>query len=176
MPFVESSAYKAPAPRASVPTPLEPFGGLFHCLPSALSCSERGIPAAAQALPTIGLCMLTYLVGTILYAGIGNLAMYVGIFIITLYLLAITFDLVRRATTGEEERRLKRAEKLADTWALSTREREIFTLMVADYSNAAIAEKLVISPETVRTHQKRIYAKAGVHKREDLVRQIRSSQ
>ena len=50
MPFVESSAYKAPAPRASVPTPLEPFGGLFHCLPRGLA-PPRVNPTCLYAFP-----------------------------------------------------------------------------------------------------------------------------
>ena len=150
------------------------FGVLFLYL-SSLSCSERGIPAAAQTAPALLLCVVAYLSGTFLYAWIGNHAMYVQISLITLYLLGITVGLIRRATTGEEARRLERVGKLAAQWGLSAREVEVFQLMTADYSNAAIAESLVISPETVRTHQKRIYAKAGVHKREDLVRKVRES-
>lgn len=148
------------------------FGMLFLYI-SALSCAERGIPAAVQVAPAIILCAVSFLGGTIAYSCFGNLAMCIQIFIITLYLLGITAGLVRRATTGEEARRLERVGKLSSRWGLSAREAEVFQLMTADYSNAAIAEALVISPETVRTHQKRVYAKAGVHKREDLVRVAR---
>lgn len=45
---------------------------------------------------------------------------------------------------------------------LSDREQEIITLIAEGYTNAAIAEKLYLSPHTVNTHRKNIMQKLGV--------------
>lgn len=148
------------------------FATLFLYI-GALSCSERGISPAVQSTPTMLLAMAAYVGGTLCYAWIGNYAMYIQVTVITLYLLGITVGLVQRATTGEEARRLERVGKLSEHWGLSAREAEVLQLMADGHSNDAIAAELVISPETVRTHQKRIYVKAGVHKREELLRALR---
>lgn len=59
------------------------------------------------------------------------------------------------------ERERNQYESLVDT--LTPREREILTCMVAGNSRAAIAEKLVLSPNTVRTHVQNVLTKLGVH-------------
>lgn len=48
---------------------------------------------------------------------------------------------------------------------ISAREHEIIELLVKGLSNREIAEKLFISPNTVKTHIKNIYAKLGVSNR-----------
>jgi two-component system, NarL family, response regulator NreC len=53
---------------------------------------------------------------------------------------------------------------------LSSREREIFDLIVRGSSNAAIAEQLFISIKTVETHRTRIMKKLGVHSVGELIR------
>ncbi len=53
---------------------------------------------------------------------------------------------------------------------LTTREREIFELLVEGYSNAQIGEQLAIAPRTVDTHRQRILKKLGAHSIADLVR------
>ncbi|MZG29153.1 helix-turn-helix transcriptional regulator, partial [Adlercreutzia equolifaciens] len=37
------------------------------------------------------------------------------------------------------------------------------------YSSKAIAEKLFVAPGTVQSHTKRIYAKLGVHAKQELI-------
>ena len=49
--------------------------------------------------------------------------------------------------------------------ALSTREREVLDLAVSGLSNKEIAERLVISTNTVKFHLRRIYSILGVHNR-----------
>lgn len=49
-----------------------------------------------------------------------------------------------------------------EKYTLSTREKEILGLMVEGFNLQAIAEKIFISYETVRTHVKRIYKKLHV--------------
>ncbi len=52
---------------------------------------------------------------------------------------------------------------------LTRREQDILRLMEADLSNAEIAERLVVSPQTVKWYVKEIYSKLGVHNRDELL-------
>ncbi|HEX6836219.1 MAG TPA: response regulator transcription factor, partial [Polyangia bacterium] len=53
---------------------------------------------------------------------------------------------------------------------LSSREREIFDLIVRGHSNADIAARLFISVKTVETHRTRIMRKLDVHNVGELIR------
>ena len=50
-------------------------------------------------------------------------------------------------------------------WTLTPREREILLLVADGADNEAIAQRLVISPETVRTHTQNLLRKLGLHSR-----------
>jgi DNA-binding NarL/FixJ family response regulator len=52
---------------------------------------------------------------------------------------------------------------------LTPRELEMLTLVGSGLSNAQIAEQLVLSPLTVKTHVNRVMMKLGVHDRAQLV-------
>jgi DNA-binding NarL/FixJ family response regulator len=68
----------------------------------------------------------------------------------------------------EETTRLRAAAGLTgpdDREVLTTRETEILELVAAGLTNAAIAERLWISPGTVKKHLDNIYAKLGVANR-----------
>jgi DNA-binding NarL/FixJ family response regulator len=67
---------------------------------------------------------------------------------------AVRHLLARRELVDEAGRRLM---------ALSARERQVLNLMVEGCARHAIAGRLYISPNTVRTHQQHILAKLGVH-------------
>ena len=54
---------------------------------------------------------------------------------------------------------------------LSDRELDVLRLLGTDLSGPEIARELVVSLNTVRTHQKHIYAKLGVNNRRAAVRQ-----
>ncbi|RME11091.1 MAG: DNA-binding response regulator [Ardenticatenia bacterium] len=52
---------------------------------------------------------------------------------------------------------------------LTEREREVLALMAQGLTNAAIAERLVLSPKTVRNHVSNIFSKLGVSDRTQAV-------
>lgn len=64
---------------------------------------------------------------------------------------------------------------LAREYKLTDRESEIFILICAGHSKRYISEHLYISENTVKAHQKKIYAKIGVHSKLDLEEKIWSS-
>nr|WP_236758954.1 helix-turn-helix transcriptional regulator [Adlercreutzia mucosicola] len=59
---------------------------------------------------------------------------------------------------------------LAEGHRLTAREVEIGVLVAEGRSRAAIAEALVVSQETVKSHTKHLYQKLSVHSRDELMR------
>lgn len=59
-------------------------------------------------------------------------------------------------------------EKLAKWNALSFREQQVAALSCLGYTNHAIAEKLIISPNTVKAHVRNIQHKFNVRSKEQL--------
>jgi len=55
---------------------------------------------------------------------------------------------------------------------LSARQREVLRLIVAGYSNAQIADELVISVNTVKFHVRTIFREAGIRSRVDAARRF----
>lgn len=66
---------------------------------------------------------------------------------------------------GLMRRRHEQDEAFRRISRLTRREREVLHLLVDGSGTEAIAEKLVISPQTARTHIQNILAKLGVHSR-----------
>lgn len=63
----------------------------------------------------------------------------------------------------------QRCRKLAEEYGLSSRETEVAELIARGYTGPAIAEALFISENTMRTHNRRIYTKLGIHKKQELL-------
>jgi DNA-binding NarL/FixJ family response regulator len=78
---------------------------------------------------------------------------------------SVTRRLIAEFASRPEVRRAA-PEQLA---ALTPREREIMTLVAQGLSNDAIAERLVLSPLTAKTHVSRILMKLGARDRAQLV-------
>jgi ATP/maltotriose-dependent transcriptional regulator MalT len=51
---------------------------------------------------------------------------------------------------------------------LTRREREVLTLIAAGQSNRQMAENLVVSPETVKTHVRHVLGKLGVARKAEI--------
>ena len=71
------------------------------------------------------------------------------------------------ASSGAHDR--PEGARRARTGPLSKREREVFELLAAGLSGAEIAERLVLSPETVRTHIRNAMTKLGASTRSHAV-------
>jgi DNA-binding NarL/FixJ family response regulator len=93
-------------------------------------------------------------------------------------------DVVRRAAAGEalfpgnvmarlvasmREKQRREAEKSGLVERLTARELEILRLMADGLDTKALAERLVVSSTTVRTHVQSILAKLGAHSRLEAV-------
>ncbi len=77
---------------------------------------------------------------------------------------------LREADSSQVIDRLsKQCLRVADEFGLSSRETEVMELLGRGRTGPAIAEELFISENTVRTHIKRIYAKVGVSKKQELL-------
>ena len=73
----------------------------------------------------------------------------------------------------EVTRSLMGAHSRNSPWlALSEREREVLALMAEGRSNAAIAERLVVSPKTVESHIAKIFTKLDLHDEPDDHRRV----
>ena len=57
----------------------------------------------------------------------------------------------------------------AERCGLSPREADVLQLLVAGDSTAQIQDKLCIAPGTFNYHMRNIYAKLGVHSRQELL-------
>ncbi|MFE6053430.1 LuxR C-terminal-related transcriptional regulator [Kitasatospora sp. NPDC056446] len=72
---------------------------------------------------------------------------------------ALLTGVIRELTTARRDR--TESERLVDT--LTPRERQILRCMVAGLGRQAVAERLYLSPHTVRTHMQNVLGKLGVH-------------
>ena len=70
---------------------------------------------------------------------------------------------------GAPDRIAAQAQLLRAHYRLSARETEIMELIARGNTVARIAEMLVVSENTVRTHSKRIYVKLDIHKKQELI-------
>ena len=68
-----------------------------------------------------------------------------------------------------QDRLSKQAALVRQHYRLSARETEVMELIARGNTVARIAEQLVVSENTIRTHSKRIYAKLDIHKKQELL-------
>ncbi|WP_255467231.1 LuxR C-terminal-related transcriptional regulator [Raoultibacter phocaeensis] len=69
---------------------------------------------------------------------------------------------------GKRERLIVRCEQLSEEYGLTAREAEILGLIAQGKSRVEIEQQLFLSQNTVKTHARHLYAKLGVHSKEDV--------
>jgi DNA-binding NarL/FixJ family response regulator len=80
-----------------------------------------------------------------------------------------TLDLIRARSARLEITAVPDQARPTVLDELTAREHEVLRLIARGFSNAEIADELVVSQETVRTHVKHIYAKCGLASRAHAV-------
>jgi len=76
---------------------------------------------------------------------------------------------VTRRLVGEFAARSKAPERSRELDALTDREREVMGLVAEGLTNDEIAERLIVSPATAKTHVSRAMVKLGARDRAQLV-------
>jgi DNA-binding CsgD family transcriptional regulator len=71
---------------------------------------------------------------------------------------------------------LSACRRLGEKTHLSSREQEIMELLTLGRSSENIAQRLNISPNTVRTHTQNVYAKLNVHSRQKLIELVEAER
>ena len=61
------------------------------------------------------------------------------------------------------------AEEMGRQFLLSDREMEVLSLYALGYTQKRVAEELYITPGTAHAHINRIYAKTGLHSRQEIL-------
>ncbi|MBF8268143.1 MAG: response regulator transcription factor [Dehalococcoidia bacterium] len=84
-----------------------------------------------------------------------------GLFLHPSMALRLVEDYLHRVSSGEEE---------ATYETLTQREKEVLRLVGEGYSSQEIAERLVLSSNTVQTHRMHIMEKLNLHSRAELMR------
>lgn len=59
---------------------------------------------------------------------------------------------------------------------LTRREREVLALIAAGQTNREMAERLVVSPETVKTHVRHVLGKLGVARKAEIRARLQASR
>jgi DNA-binding CsgD family transcriptional regulator len=67
----------------------------------------------------------------------------------------------------------ERCTAFANKYGLTSREREVLFLLGCGYNAETIAQILIVSSSTVRTHVYRIFTKTNIHSHQDLIRILR---
>lgn len=65
---------------------------------------------------------------------------------------------------------------IAEDFHLTQRERDVLFLLAQGVSRADIATKLVVTPNTVKTHVRNLYAKLNVHSNDELMKLVAHQQ
>lgn len=97
--------------------------------------------------------------------------MLAGVVILLSFVFFFTerdFDELSQLVTESDSIERARVE-IVERYGLSNREAEILAFALRGRTSERIAQELVISKSTVDTHLRRIYAKCGVHSRQELL-------
>lgn len=175
-PFIDSTLAGVPF----VVVNLLPYAGIAALNVLGLAAVARMAQVTARPVFsvfgwTVLACTASMGLGMALFQLLGQGAQMVSLCVLTLYLVAMLIASIRQTYHLQAERQtaqfgVERAcGRIAERYALSPRETEILAFLAHGRGAPYIGDKLCISPETVRTHTKRIYGKCGVHTKEELL-------
>ena len=142
----------------------------------------------AYALPRLGLFIGQNIA---LFLGIGSTADFVRMTAVTFFLLYLVLmviwmvnsherkkavaqarvadELLDRMAHEQQDVRRARCDALADEHGLTNREKDILYLLAQGRDLAFICETLFLSKNTVKSYQKTIYSKLGVHSKQEII-------
>ncbi len=78
-------------------------------------------------------------------------------------------QIIEEATRPERERASLVYDRLAVTYGLSAREREVLAMLADGHTRRYVQDALCISDGTAKAHVAHLYRKLGVHKKEELL-------
>lgn len=116
-----------------------------------------------------------YLLGRVATAGFESayaLGGMVAVYGLAMLLLVLSRKKPRSQSpqpSTEQPLHIQRAQDLAMAHHLTRRETQVLELLARGRSAAVVAEELSCSPGTVRNHAKHIYAKLGVHSKQEII-------
>lgn len=148
--------------------------GLMFFVPQCIDIATKHFEFTADALPLIHLSTLDQGVLTALLVIVTLLALSLLLAAFgssnALKTLVNSNPFVETAALSEADPRKERALDIAARHGLTSREQDILLLLLSQgHSAARIGELLYISAATVQTHTKHIYAKLGVHSRQEII-------
>ena len=147
--------------------------GLMFFVPQCIDIATKHFEFTADALPLIHLSTLDQGVLTALLVIVTLLALSLLLAAFgssnALKTLVNSNPFVETAALSEADPRKERALDIAARHGLTSREQDILLLLSQGHSAARIGELLYISAATVQTHTKHIYAKLGVHSRQEII-------
>lgn len=142
-------------------------------VPQCIDIATKHFEFTADALPLIHLSTLDQGVLTALLVIVTLLALSLLLAAFgssnALKTLVNSNPFVETAALSEADPRKERALDIAARHGLTSREQDILLLLSQGHSAARIGELLYISAATVQTHTKHIYAKLGVHSRQEII-------
>lgn len=131
---------------------------------------------ASLTMAGFALFLVAWMVGGALGLVLSSTA--IGVVTHLLYIACLCLLLTARArregpratgsTAGYTRLVAEVCRRMSGRYGLSAREGEVLPLLIVGLAPATIAERLVISPYTVKTYVRRIYTKLDVHSREEL--------
>lgn len=144
--------------------------------------------ALACALPRFGLFAGTFVAHSLNVGIESDFVRLTAIAVFFLYLLSMVMwfinsferkraearatamdELLKRYSETQEDVRTLRIDAIAEKAELTKREREVLAMMARGRDLAFICNELCLSRNTVKGYQKSIYAKLGVHSKQELI-------
>jgi DNA-binding CsgD family transcriptional regulator len=111
------------------------------------------------------------------YGLLSVLAFYITFSSISLYYIIKNYDTLHKKSDEIKEAYLKAdlndfSQKALNSHNITSREKEIISLLINGYSYKEISNELVISLPTVKTHVQNIYKKIGINNKIELINTI----